>query len=142
MLKRKRSRDAPGSKLDSASESGSVELHEDAMMVLKIHDAMRQEDSKGVNVALSMDLAFHEPTVAATMAKALKLNPDMYEFPARLEWMLASGPIKGKDEYVEENIPLELNGHDLLNPLNERIRNMLFSGSHWIDVRFATKKKE
>lgn len=136
MSKRKRSRDGSGSESDSASESGSVKLREDAKMVLKIHD---RDSGDSVNVALSMDLALHEDIVAARMAKALKLNPDMYEFPARLELMLACGPMKG-NLYVEENIPLELNGHDLLNPLNKRIRNMLFSDSHWIEVKFATKK--
>ena len=139
MPERKRARDGFGSESDGASESGSVELREDAKMVLKIHD---RDSGEGVNVALSMDLALHEDIVAATMAKAFKLNADDYEFPARLEWMIACGPMKGKHEYVEENIPLELNGHDLLNPLNKRIRNMLFSDSHWIEVKFAIKKKE
>ena len=137
MPKRKRSRDGSGSESDSASESGSVDLREDAMMVLKV---TCEGFGKGVNVALSMNLALHEDMVAATLAKALELDPEVYEFPARLESMLVIGPLTGRDEVTEENIPLELNGHDFLNPLNKRIRKMVFSGSHQIEVAFAKKK--
>ena len=135
----KRPREESDSEAESASEISTVELREDAKMVLKIYD---RQSGEGVNVALSMDLALHDAIVAARMAEALKLNPDVYEFPARLECMVSCATVKGMkgDAYVEEGIPLELNGHDLLNPLNKRIRNMLFSDSHWIEVQFAKKK--
>lgn len=107
----------------------------DALMVLRLHC----EGCTATNVAVEKYASLSSRETVEAIAYAFNLDPVLYEYPRNLLRMTAVRVASNDAANDEENIPLDLNGSDFLDPLNRRLREVVFSGSHRITVEFAKK---
>lgn len=116
-------------------------------MVLRLtcSDGKYPHDTKNVAVPLDKDLG--SPETSAEIARAFGVSAGRVE---SITVIYPRTDDEGLSRTIHENIPLNLNWHDLAHPANARIFGLLFNGqdgqpyatiAFWkVEVKFATER--
>ena len=108
-------------------------------------------DGRTKNVAVPLDLDIGSAQTSAEIARAFGVSAGRVESIAKVTYEKHQVPkvtefgttMVCQQAALYEEIPLNLNWHDLAHPANARIKGMLFNGQdgQWkVEVKFGTER--